>query len=189
MGAQVRTRVGRSLMPNSSTNTINRSSRWAFFKIGPSASSPAAHGIFVALDSTLFRLLRAKTQSAQNSPDMCPAEAHAVHALDDRTHAFDRPQLCAKSLAGRALQERCTHAAQLRRVKLGRPARLGYGAQSVDAALIKQHLACVHGLASHTYGQRHLRAALAFLQHPSGAQPLFCRLAQSLFHHDNHLLQ
>ena len=28
---QVRTRVGRSLMPDSSTNTISRPSRWAFF--------------------------------------------------------------------------------------------------------------------------------------------------------------
>jgi hypothetical protein len=31
LGAQVRTRVGRSLMPDSSTKTISRPSRWAFF--------------------------------------------------------------------------------------------------------------------------------------------------------------
>ena len=188
LGAQVRTRVGRSLMPDSSTKTINRPSRWAWFKRWPGAALPTAYSILVSLDGTLFGLLGTEAKRAQNAPDMALAEAHAVYALDERTHALERPQLGAKPMLGWTLQEGRTQAAQLRWVQLRRPTALGHCAQSINAALIKQCLPRVHGLACYANGQRHLGAALALLQHSPSAKPLLRCLAQSLLHHV-HILQ
>jgi hypothetical protein len=148
---------------------------------------PNPHSIFVSFDGALVGLLGTKAQGAQNSPDVRLAKTHAVHAFDDRAHALDRPQLGAKPMFNRALQQRCAHAGQLCLVKARWSARLGHGAQGVDAAFIKQRLPRVHGLARYAHGQRHLGAAFALLQHPSGPQPLLGRLAQSLLHHVHHL--
>ena len=75
-------------MPDSSTKTINWPSRWAFFKTGPSASFPAAHGILIPFDRPLLEPLRAKAQRAQDAPDLSLAKAYPVHALDDSSHTL-----------------------------------------------------------------------------------------------------
>lgn len=81
LGAQVRTRVGRSLMPDSSMKKIRRPLRWAFFERGPGAALELPHRFFVALDGTPLWLLGAQAQIAQNAPDVRRAETHAVQAF------------------------------------------------------------------------------------------------------------
>lgn len=170
-------------MPDSSTKTISLPSRWAFFKRRPGAALPAVHGILIALDCALVRLLRTKTQRAQNAPDMGLAEAHAVHALNENAHALDRPQLGPKSMGCRALQEGGAYLRQLCLLQLCGPTPLRYGPQCVDATFIEQCLPCVHRLACHAYGKSHFGTALAFLQHSPCSQSLLRSLAQSLLHH------
>jgi len=71
-----------------------------------------------------------------------------------------------------ALQEIRTHFLELCLFQLYRTAPFGYGAQSVDAALIEQSFPCVHRLARYANGQSHFGAALASMRMPvlSGSQ-------------------
>src|SRR5580658_4637220 len=132
LGAQVRTLVGRSLMPDSSTKTISRPSRRAFFKGRPGAALPVAHGILVALDGPLLGLLRAKAQRAQDAPNLRLAKANAVHAFDDRAHTLESPQFSAKSVFGGALQQGGTNSRQLLLIELGRASSLEHLSQRID---------------------------------------------------------
>ena len=160
-----------------------------FFKNGPGIALPITHGILIALDRTLLGLLHAEAQRSQNSPDMGLAETHAVQAFDDGANTLEGPQLGSKAMFGRAPQNGCSYGSQLCLIELGGSAPSRYRAQSIDAAFIEQRLPRVHGLARDAHCKRHLRAALAFLQHPPGTQPLSCRFAQSLLHHANILQQ
>ncbi len=53
-----------------------------------------------SLYGTLFGLVGTEAERAQNAPDMALAETYAVHALDECTHALERPQLGAKPMLG-----------------------------------------------------------------------------------------
>src|SRR5574340_410123 len=122
LGAQVRTRVGRSLIPDSSTKTITRPSRWAFFERGPSAPLPLAHCIFIALQGALLGLLHTETQRSENSPELGCAKPDAIQTLDDHAHSLERPEISAKAVLGRALQYRTAHPFKLWLIQLGWPA-------------------------------------------------------------------
>lgn len=144
---------------------------------------PVSHGRFVSLDGALLRLLRAEAQVTQDAPHLRLAKAHAVQALDDGTHALERPQLRTKAMLGGALQQRRPHAGQLRRIQLGWPPTLGYGTQRIEATLIKQRLPCVHGLSRHAHCFGYFRRALACAQHSPGVYSFLGRFTQSLSHH------
>jgi hypothetical protein len=98
-------------------------------------------------------------------------------------HTLECPQLGAKLMGARALQHRCSHIGQLPGIKCAWSAWLGYGAQCINAALIKKCLSCVDSLTRYSNSQSYLGAALAFLQHASSSKPPFCQLASSLFRH------
>ncbi|MGF6267278.1 hypothetical protein OKW49_008272 [Paraburkholderia youngii] len=65
LGAQVRTRVGRSERPDSSMKTISRPWAAYFLERGPNLALPGQHRLFVARDRSALRLLRAESQGAQ----------------------------------------------------------------------------------------------------------------------------
>lgn len=164
-------------MPDSSTKTISRLSRRAFFKGRPGPTLPVAHGILVALDGPLLGLLRAKTQRAQDAPNLRLAKANAVHAFDDCAHTLERPQFSAKSVFSGTLQEGRTNSCQLLLIELGRAPSLGHLSQGIDSAFIEQSLPRVHRLPSHAHSQRHLGAALARQQQPTRLQSFLCCFA------------
>lgn len=184
----MRTRVGRSLMPDSSTKTIKRPSRWAFFKRRPSAALPTAHSILVSLNGAFLGLLRAKAHRPQDAPDLRLAKAHAVQAFNEYAHALERPQFRTKSMLSWLLQQRCAQRRHLLLIELGWAPPLRHAAQGVDAAFIEQFLPRVHGLARHPHRQRHFRAPFARQQQSPCLDPLLCRFAESPFCHD-HILQ
>ena len=95
------------------------------------------HRIFISLDGALLGLLWAEAQTTQYPPHLGLAKAHAMQPLDDSTHALERPQLGAKAMLGRLLQDGPSHRCKLLRIKLGRPAWLRNGPECIDAALIK----------------------------------------------------
>ena len=103
LGAQVRTRVGRSLRPDSSMKTISRSCLRAFFEPRPGLSFPRLHGLLVALDGAALGLLHRKAQAAQDAPDLRLAELDAVALLDEDPHALECPEFGAKAVFGGAL--------------------------------------------------------------------------------------
>ena len=152
LGAQVRTRVGRSLMPDSSTNTISLPSRMAFFEGWPFAAFPAPYNILIALDGPLIRLLGAKAQRAQHTPDLGLAELDAVHAMDDHTDALEGPQFCAKAMFRWILQNSTVQLFPLGLIELGRSASQWHATQGVNSAFFEKRLPCVYGL------QRKLRS-------------------------------
>ena len=156
LGAQVRTRVGRSLRPDSSMKTISRPWRLAFFERRPGLALPDLHGVLVALDGAALGLLDRETQAAEDAPDVRLAELDAVLPLDEYAHALERPQLGAEAMLGRALQQRSAQRLQLLIVQTRWPASPGHRSQRVDATLIEQRLPCVHRLSRHTHGMRSL---------------------------------
>ena len=172
-------------MPDSSTKTITRRSRWAFFKGRPGASFPLAHSVLITLDGALVGLLRAETQCAQYTPYMRRTEPHAVESLNDSAHPLECPQLGSKPMFCRTLQDDRSYRGQLPLIQLGRSASLGHCTQRINSAFIKQRLPCVYSLARHAHRQRNLGATLALLQHPPSSQPLLRRLAQPLLYHPN----
>ena len=172
-------------MPDSSTKTIRRPSRWAFFKAGPSAALPAAHGVFVTFDGALLGFLRTEAQRTQDSPDLCLAEAHTMQALDDGTHALECPYLSAKSIFGRTAQKSCPHRRQLLLIELGWAAPFSDGAQGIDAAFIKQPFPRIYRLPCRAHCLGYVCAAFAREQHPACLQSLLRCFAQPFFHHDN----
>jgi hypothetical protein len=103
-GAQVRTRVGRSDSPDSSTKTIKRPSRSAFFKRRPSAPFPGADRLFVSFQGALFGLLAGKPQLSQQTPHVHFAVAHTKQTLDNLLYALERPEFGAKAVRRRAFQ-------------------------------------------------------------------------------------
>jgi hypothetical protein len=123
LSALVRTRVGRSLMPDSSTKTISRLSRTGFFlRAGHDTAFPATHGFFFVLDGALLRILHAKAQGAKDSPDLRLAELDVVQPFDKHSHTLERPKLCTKAVLGRLLQNGSAQTFQLGLVQSGRTA-------------------------------------------------------------------
>jgi hypothetical protein len=106
LGAQVRTRVGRSDRPDSSMKTISR--LWAahFFERRPSLALPRQHRRLVAFNGAALRPLRAEAHRPEQAPDVHFAEAHAVQPLDDGAHPLERPQLGAEVVGHGAFQQR-----------------------------------------------------------------------------------
>src|SRR5271165_7270264 len=85
-GAQVRTRVGRVLSPLSSTNTIWRPCRSAFFYRGPLHPPPLSDGFLVSFDRAAFGPLTTETQGPEKSPDMSGVVLHSGQVFDEAGH-------------------------------------------------------------------------------------------------------
>lgn len=146
LGAQVRTRVGRSLRPDSSMKTINRPSRLAFFERGPGLVLPRLHGILVALDGATLGLLHREPQAAEDAPDLRLPELDPVQALDENAHTLERPQLGAEAVLRRAPQQRTSQCLQLLVVQTRRATSRGHRSQCIDATFIEHRLSHVRGL-------------------------------------------
>jgi hypothetical protein len=138
-----------------------------------------AHSVLVALDGALLWFLRTEAQGAQNSPDLCLAETHAVHAFDDGAHALECPQLGAKPMLSRALQKSAarTAASCCSSSWAGRP-RSGTARSASMPPSSSSAFPRVHGLAGYAHGQCHVGAAFAREQHPTRLQSLLCCFAQ-----------
>jgi len=52
---------------------------------------PLAHGLFISLDRAPLRLLCAETQRSKNAPNLRLSELDAIHPLDERADALERP--------------------------------------------------------------------------------------------------
>jgi len=142
------------------------------------------YGSLIALNGALLRLLRAKAQAAQNPPHLYVAVPHAVHALDDRAHTLESPQVGAKAVLDWALQDSRPHLRQLCVIEMRRPTSLGHCAQGVNAPFIEQPLPRVHGLPGHPNHNRSFCRRLSRQQHSPSSQPLLCSFAQPFLHHD-----
>src|SRR5437763_4955863 len=91
-GAEVRHRCGRWLNPLSSTKTIMRPSRRAFFNRGPVLPFPKADLFLVAFPSTSCGPLRTPAETHQNFPDMPLVVQDPELLLDQVRHARAGPQ-------------------------------------------------------------------------------------------------
>ena len=106
-GAQVRLRTGWSMKPLSSTKTMLRPSRRAFFYMRPALSTPALDGFVVALASAALGLLAAPAQARQEPPHMTGVIPYAKLLLDHFGHAFQRPELRGVSGGRRTALKQC----------------------------------------------------------------------------------
>jgi hypothetical protein len=106
------------------------------------------------------------------------AEGDAVQALDEGTHALERPQLSAKAVRQCALQQRHTQAFELAAVQLRRPPR-GHRAQRFDAAFIESRFPRVRRLPSHTHRFGRFGWRLAGQHQPPCAHSLACGFVHS----------
>jgi hypothetical protein len=113
LGAQVRTRVGRSLKPDSSTNTISLPSAQLFFKARPLALLPPHDRLLVALQRASLRLLAGEPQSPKNAPHVHFAKANSMQPFNEQPHTFDRPQLCTKAMCCGAVEQRAANLFEL----------------------------------------------------------------------------
>jgi hypothetical protein len=117
-GAQVRRTSGCNMKPLSSTSTIVRRSRRAFFYCRPSFSSELSDGNVVSFPSQPRGLLGAETEMPQDSMNVRDVVPDAKLAVDDLRYALQRPQFVGPAPRSRSLdQER----AQLTPLLRGEP--------------------------------------------------------------------
>jgi hypothetical protein len=168
-GAQVLTRVGRSLSPDSSTKTIVRPSARHFFWRRPTLLLPGEDRHLVALDGAARGALVGESQLAQDPPDMHGAVHPPKLDFEQRAHARQRPQLGRKAAGHRPGDD-----------PLRQPGALGLG----QAAWLAQRLAppCLrivlagafpvrHCLPTHVELARHLGLGHTPRQHPHALAP------------------
>jgi len=126
------------------------------------------------------RLLHAKAQGAQDSPDLRLAELDVVQPFDNHPHALERPKPCTKAVLGRLLQNGSAQAFQLGLVQSGRTASRRHRAQRINSAFIERGLPRVHGLPGHAHFECDFGRRFPFGQQSPCTQSLLCRLVRSL---------
>jgi hypothetical protein len=172
----VRTRVGRSDSPDSSTKAISRPCWWAFFSWRrPGALLPARDGRLVALLGPPLGLLAGEAQLAEQTPHTDLAVAHAEAALNGLAHPLQGPQFGA--VAGRlgAGQQDAAQLLVLLGIELGGAATLAHDSQGIDAVGFEHAEPAIHGLPQGADRRGDLGRRLAPQQHPSRTRLSFRR--------------
>src|SRR6516225_6584593 len=105
LGAQLRTRCGRSETPDSSMKTMIRPSRAAFFKRRPALGLPLPDRGFIALCGAPARPLAGEPQPPEQPPHAGLAISLASERLDQLANPSQGPQVTAVSLRQRASLE------------------------------------------------------------------------------------
>jgi hypothetical protein len=157
-----------------------------FFEPGPGLALPGRHSVLVALDGTTLGLLHREAQTAKDAPDLRLAELDAIQAFDENAHTLEGPQLGAKTMRGRTLQQGAAQSLQLRLVQSRWPPPRGHRAQCIDAALIEHRLPGVCRLARYAHRVCNLCRGLARQQHSTRSQAPPYRLVQPLRRHVSH---
>ena len=119
-GAQVVVTLGRSLKPLSSTKTMVRPWRRAFFKGRPRVLFPVGDGGLVTLEGAALGLLHAPAQGPEHPPQMAGMQPHPASALQHAGDAGQRPQLVEEAMRLRTLFERPAQLLLVRGRQLGR---------------------------------------------------------------------
>lgn len=91
--------------PDSSTSTIVRASRRAFFQPSPGGLRPGGDGRFVPLPSATHRLLTRPAALPQERSHMLQRTLHAELPLQDGRHAPASPQITTKAERGGAFRQ------------------------------------------------------------------------------------
>src|SRR5436190_19878369 len=173
-GAQVRTRCGRSLKPLSSTKTMVRRCRSAFFNFRPASALPALDRRLVALGSSTDRSLATPAQRAENAPHVSRMKLLTGLSLDQIGHPPRSPQPGAIPQRLGAFLQSSAQLLQLDRLQPGFAARPSGLLQRLDSLLFPSLIPAADGLAMNLQPPGDLRLTQAFVKQLSCFEsPLF----------------
>ena len=125
----VRRRVGISMKPLSSRNTMWAPSRRAFFYCRPLVTHPLAYRLVVTLDRTTLRHLATPPERLEHTPEMARMIPDAEFFVNERGDPLQRPQLVGKACGHGAGQQELLECLALLSGQLFGPARCRLGSE------------------------------------------------------------
>lgn len=136
-GAQVRVTVGFRLKPLSSRKTRVAPCSTFFFQLRERVLDPSLDGLFIPLQSPLFRFLRTEAELMKDFSDVIGVIPHVKVRSDDRPHAGGRPARVGIACRQWSCTQQLSQSSALFWTQaLGRPRSLG----SLEAPILTETL-------------------------------------------------